>query len=454
MPERYIGELRVLEKLNEYEFAFEADILRTGPVQGGRWEFARLEENYLSFAGRPVLIAYVGKRVGDGHNASERIDPQTGERYRSFTDATAERIVGMISENYDDLSLYERDGYTWLRVKGRIWTYYAKEAVDEIVRTGRMDVSIEAEVHDMREENGREVYDVWVGLGLTILGSGVDPAVPGANIRALADMEKEFETMKLRVASLVQEAQKPQNESKRKGVNKRMNFSKQQLKELQEKFGAEYKVLDAQKTQDGATRVMLMRKRDKAFFSYDVGEKDSAVYQEKFAARAALIVLSAEDGEEQMCADAGETICEECAEAADAAKCAEDRAECAERELSEAKETISRMENAENSRRLSAAKKKATDTLDAFNANRENKVDAKVLEALNKDIEAGKFTALSDENGAWTGETAVEEKVLSLCAAAVMEQDKRSAPKPMTWGSVKQASANPGTIGELFASKN
>ena len=246
MPDRYVGELRVLERINQYEFAFEADILRTGPVQGGRWEFANLDQHYRSFAGKPVLIAYVGRRVGDGHNGAERIDPDTGERYRSFTDATAERIIGMISEDESDLTLFERDGYTWLRVKGRIWTYYAREAVDEIVRTGRMDVSIEAEVYDVREEDGREVYDSWTGLGLTILGAGVDPAVPGANIRALADMQEEFETMKLRVASLVKEENKPQNNPEKKGMNKRMRFSKKQLRELQAKFGEDYTVLAAE----------------------------------------------------------------------------------------------------------------------------------------------------------------------------------------------------------------
>lgn len=453
------GELKVLQSDNDFIFPVELWLLND-KVNRNNWQFINLEEHRAKWAGKPILVAYVngGRTAGDGHNQVTRID-RNGKEYQSFTDATAERICGALSDEDSDIRLEERDGALWTVGRGFLWAWYSHELCLQIAndaRQGRsMSVSIEALVTKSRMEDGVEVEESYEPLGVTILGHGVAPAVADAHIAMLEEIGSELNELKLRAASYLNvDSQKPQNESNGKGVNKRMNFSKQQLKELQEKFGAEYKVLDAQKTQDGATRVMLMRKRDKAFFSYDVGEKDSAVYQEKFAARAALIVLSAEDGEEQMCADAGETICEECAEAAEAAKCAEDRAECAERELSEAKETISRMENAENSRRLSAAKKKATDTLDAFNANRENKVDAKVLEALNKDIEAGKFTALSDENGAWTGETAVEEKVLSLCAAAVMEQDKRSAAKPMTWGSVKQASANPGTIGELFASKN
>lgn len=446
MPERYVGELRVLERINSYEFAFEADILRTGPVQGGRWEFANLEQNYKSFAGRPVLIAYVGRRVGDGHNGAERIDRETGERYRSFTDATAERIIGMISEQESDLTLYERDGYTWLRVKGRIWTYYAKEAVDEIVRTGRMDVSIEAEVHDMREEDGREVYDTWIGLGLTILGVGVDPAVPGANIRALADMQQEFEEMKLRVASLVEEEKKPQNNDD-KGVKKRMRLSKKQIRELQAKFEG-YTVLAAEQGESGVV-VCLMSKAGQTAI-YQMASLDETVYPEKVLSVNAQTHFCA-DGCDDVLVDACdmvETMTTECTELTA-------RLSAAETARDEALATVDRMVNAENARRLSAAKEMATATLNSFNANRDNKIDAKVLEALNKDIEAGKYTACADENGNWTGDALVAKEVKALCADAVMEQDKKNAAhEPLTWGNVKRASTAPGTIGDRLAHKN
>ena len=67
---------------------------------------------------------------------------------------------------------------------------------------------------------------------------------------------------------------------------------------------------------------------------------------------------------------------------------------------------------------------------------------------------------LCDESGAWIGEKAVEKEVKALCADAVMEIDLRIAEKKatqdqtITWGTVKQAAAAPGTVGELFASKN
>lgn len=450
MPDRFVGELRVLERVNQYEFAFEADILRTGPVQGGRWEFANLEQNYKTFAGRPVLIAYVGRRVGDGHNASERIDPETGERYRSFTDASAERIIGMISEDESDLTLFESDGYTWLRVKGFIWTYYAKEAVDTLVRTGRMDVSIEAEVYDVREVDGREVYDRWLGLGLTLLGDGVDPAVPGANIRALADMQEEFESMKLRVASLVAEENKPNNPNQ-KGMTAKMKLSKKQRNELQPKFG-DNKLLAAEQFDDGSVLACLMTTTG-ATAVYLMESIDDAVYAEKIQMVNAQVHFCA-DGKEDVCVDA----CDLTELAAENAKECLDRAECAEKELKECKAEIDRMVEIENTRRLSAAKKAATDALNAFNADRDEKVTADALKSLSADIEAGKFTALCDENGVWNGDEAITEKVLAICAKADMEYQKRLAAKrdenkPLTWGSVKQANATPGTVGELFAAK-
>lgn len=429
MPERYIGELRVLERINQYEFAFEADILRTGPVQGGRWEFANLEKNYKTFAGRPVLIAYIGMKAGDGHNGADRIDPKTGERYRSFTDGTAERIIGMISEDENDLTLYEKDGYKWLRVRGRIWTYYAKEAVDTILRTGRMDVSIEAEVYDMREENGREVYDNWIGLGLTILGEGVSPAVPGANIRALADMQEEFESMKLRVASLIKEGNKPKN--KEKELKKSMDFSKQQLKELQEKFGADYRVLCA-RAGDGVIHVKVMRKRDCVCFAYDMGEKDSAVYPEKFVAKAAFIMLEAEDGEDAMCADAGEIICEERAEAEAAREqaCAENERLTAE--LSSVKSQLSAMQEFETKRRVSAAKEHAKSVLNGYNANRSEKVSETVIASVIAEAESGAYTDRMDKDGNWIGLSAVEKDVKALCADEQMKLDAKHAQQGQT----------------------
>lgn len=434
MPENenYSGEIRILQRLNDYEFAFEADILRDGPVQGGRWVFENLDEYYKTFAGRPVLVAYIGNRVGDGHNFTTRRDPKTGEEYRSFLDPTAERIVGTISEELSDLTLVEGDnGYTWLRVKGRIFTEYARELVDTIVRTGRMSVSIEANVYDIREENGIEYYDRWVALGLTILHPDVAPAVPGANIRALADMEEEFESMKLRVASLVKESEsreeKPQNKSTTKELRNSMNLTKQQLKELQERFGSEYRVLSAVRKEDGDTTVMLMRRSDCAFLSYSMSDKDTGVYAEKFVNRVASISLNAAEGEEELCAEAGEVICDELAEAE-----AEKESLCSENkrlsaELETAKSQLAAMQEFETRRRTAAAKDHAKSVLNGYNENRAEKVSETVIASVIEDAGNGAYNTIMNADGNWIGLSAVEKDVKALCADEQMKLDAKHA---------------------------
>lgn len=448
------GELKILERTNEFMFPVELWLLND-KVNRNNWQFINLEEHRAQWAGVPILVAYVngGRTTGDGHNQTTKVD-KNGDEYQSFTGATAERIVGALSDDPDDIRIEERDGAMWTVGRGSLWAWYSHELCLQIAdwaEQGRsMSVSIEALVTDSRMEGNVEVELSYVPLGVTCLGAGVQPAVEDAHIAMLTEIGSELKELKLRAASYIESAEKPQEDNpNEKELKHRMRLSKKQLREMQAKF-ADYTVLAAEQGENGVTVCLMSASGQTAV--YQMASMDETVVPERIVSVNAQVQFCA-DGEEPICVDACDMV--ETANAA--AQNAEDRAECAERELSEAKETIAKMEAAENSRRLSAAKKMATDTLDKFNANREEKIDVKVLEALNGEIEAGKFTALADENGVWTGETAVEEKVLSLCAAAVMEQDKRnaaSAAKPMTWGSVKQASAAPGTIGELFASKN
>lgn len=429
MPEmeKATGELRVLQKLNNYEFAFEADILRDGPVQGGRWVFNNIEENYKTFLGRPVLVAYVGRKIGDGHNSSEVTDFATGNSYRSFTGATAERIVGTISEDEGDLSIVEMDGHSWVRVRGRLWSYYAPELVDKIVRTGRMDVSIEADVYDIRTEDGREVYDNWEALGLTVLGDDVDPAVPGANIRALAEMQDEFESMKLRVAALVKEDEDSTTKPKtmnEKDVSKHMIFTKQQIKALQERFEG-YRVLAAIQ-KDGYIRVMLLRAKDHTFCTVKLESENAEVNEDDVSVCGATVQMETEEGD-NLCAEAGDVICEEAECAEKECKALASERDALAEQVKELTSQLTAMREFEQKRRVQAAKDHATATLEKFNANRDEKVDVKVLESIVADADAGHYTNIMDAEGAWIGLSAVEKDVKALCADAVSEIDARLA---------------------------
>lgn len=458
MPDTYRsieGELKILQRENEFIFPVELWLLNDKLTKNG-WRFTNLAEHREQWAGVPILTAYVngGKTVGDGHNQTTRRD-ENGQPYQSFTDATAERIVGAMSDDPDDIRITERDGAEWVVGKGFLWAWYARELCVQIANDaeqGRtMSVSIEALVTDGYMDGEVEVETAYTPLGVTVLGHGVMPAVDDARIAMLTEMESEFKELKLRAASYQQKpdaAPNPQNPSE-KGMNERMKLSKQQIRELQAKF-TDHTVLAGVQNDAGNVVLALMSKAGETAI-YVMASLDEAVYAEKVQPVNAQVHFCAEDSED-VCVDACdmvETMSAECA-SANEKLCA------AQTALNEANATVERMVNAENARRLSAAKATATATLDAFNANREEKVDVKVLEALNADIEAGKFTACADENGVWTGDAMVAKEVKALCADAVMELDKAHMAKtePMTWGNVKKASAAPGTIGELFASKN
>ena len=187
-PSKSFGQIRVLQKLNEYEFGVELTMMRDG-LNENRWEYRNIKDHYRSFVGQPILIAYVMGKIGDGHNSSEKVDPRTREKYYSYTDGTAERIVGTLSDDINDFSLVERDGHTWVVAKGKLFAFYAKELVDKIVRTGRMSVSVETLIHEMHKDGDTEVFTSWDGIGVTILGEGVAPAIPGANIARLSAMQ-------------------------------------------------------------------------------------------------------------------------------------------------------------------------------------------------------------------------------------------------------------------------
>ena len=102
------------------------------------------------------------------------------------------------------------------------------------------------------------------------------------------------------------------------------------------------------------------------------------------------------------------------------------------------------MQEAESKRRLSACKASAKATLDAFNANREEKVAEDAIKAVNENIEAGLYANSCDKDGAWLGEKLVREAVLAVCGEAVMESDKRSAQKRKTTYAWEHIAGNSG----------
>lgn len=239
---RFDGEIKLLAQPNKYIYEVEAWLLNT-LVNRNKWQYIDLERHRPLFAGTPLLVAYTnnGQGIGDGHNYRLRIGPD-GEERPSFTDATAERIVGALSENQADIRLEDRDGVTWIVGKGYLWRWYAPELTEKIehdaVQGRAMSVSIETLVSKSHMEGDVEVMENYTILGTTILGDHVTPAVDGARVTALQAMEDEFKELKLRAASYQQpvgdDGKKPQKTNLNKGVRTRMN-DKTELEIAQEK---------------------------------------------------------------------------------------------------------------------------------------------------------------------------------------------------------------------------
>lgn len=408
------GELRVMQRLSEYEFGVELWLMRDGR-NDNRWDYRNIREYYRTFMGQPILVAYVLNRVGDGHNKTERRDPRTGELYYSFMDGTAERIVGTLSDEEDDFSLVERDGHTWIVAKGRLFAFYARELVDMIVRTGRMEVSAETMVDEEHEEDGYQIYTKWTGIGVTILGESVPPAIPGARIAALSAMQDEFKTLKLRAASL----HTPGGEdTKKKGVTRSMN--KTAAKALEAKFpGFRVVALSADERNVG-----LIDDAGNAFtYAFNAEDNGEVVMgRMKPAHLTTQFHFSENEAAEAEVSDIVDRVYER-------VKNNESAAEGLRKDLEAANAKVKAMEKAEDDRRLNAAKAAVTATLAAFNANRADKIGQETVQSVMKQAEEGFFTNCVDKDGGWTGEEAVRSAVLAACAAAVMEADRQAAEK-------------------------
>lgn len=425
------GELRVLQRVSPYEYAVELDVMRDGP-NVNNWDYRNIEDHYRTFAGTPILTAYVGRQVGDGHNHSVNIDPETGEEYDSYMGATDERIIGRISEQLTDLSLFKRDGYTWIRAKGILWRYYAPEAVDKLVRTGRMSVSAETNVLEEHQEGTVSVFTRWDGMAVTVLGDHVGPAIPGANIHTLAAMRETAKQMSLRVASLraegtnalPDEGAKPQNDEK-KGV-KTMYLSKKELEGLSGRFGDGYRVLSAAKDGDTLT-VALLRRADLAPVRYEL-RGNAPLDPDGFRVCAAKVVLELE-GQEVGCADACELMDNEMRDLRDSEKAASERACEAAARAEKAENALKEMEQRETARRVKASKEAAEDELRKINANRAEgaRFDAELIAPVVNAAENAAYVGREDAEGGWCGDAEARRDVRDACMSRQMEMDRKSA---------------------------
>ena len=67
------GELRVLAETDGLRQRVELRLLN-GKTNRNNWRYENIAEHSKLFADTPILVAYVGEKIGDGHNFEEYID--------------------------------------------------------------------------------------------------------------------------------------------------------------------------------------------------------------------------------------------------------------------------------------------------------------------------------------------------------------------------------------------
>lgn len=420
-----MGELRVLERVGDLFYQVEIEVMRDG-VNRNNWDYRNVDEYADTFKGCPILTAYVGGKIGDGHNMDQRMGPD-GEMYFSTMSPYAERIVGVIGENEEDIRVEERDGQKWIIARGRLWRFYHRELVDKIASQGRMNVSAETEVFDGEKDGDIEVYTKWRGLGVTILGDDVPPAIPGANVKALSELREVVKEMILRAASL--EAQGMRNESDEesgkkpeigeRGVIKRMN--RKQLDELAKRFGEGCRVLAADEK-----HVCMLRNGEPCAYVFE--NADETIVPEHFQTLSVNAAFRFDD-ETTIEVDIAEMTSGMAANAAET-----ERLYNAEKERADKAEAeVKRLREVEHQRRLSDVKNALRARLNEI----QNEMEVEGCEELCDNLEKCAEDYCGDcGNAEWTGAQDAVNALNAACMSKVLEKarkKKESEKKTLAW---------------------
>lgn len=410
-----VGSLRVLSQDKNLNYEVELAVLRSG-VNRNQWDFRNVEQYANTFLGTPILCAYVGSQIGDGHNMKEVKGPDGKPRY-SFTDPTAERIVGTIYDTPNAVWTEQQDGETWIKARGKLWRFYHPELVDKIAAQGKMEVSAETDVSNSRRVGDVEVFEAWKGLGVTILGDRVDPAVPGANIRAMAAMQQQFQEMKLRAASL-----QPKQE---KGVKPLSVKSKKTLmKEMAEKL-PDYRILDV------SGNHVLMLNSERVPCSYEVREEDHGTVIPERITPVTMSAVVAFNETEKVELDCGELLSAVTQESAEKAESSAKECETVKSELADCKAQLAAMTEKENARRMKACEEAVKAQMEA--AVKNLSVDSTLADSVLADVTAGKYMNSMDAEGNWTGDQMAVNALLAKIGEAQMKAAAEKKPTRYAW---------------------
>lgn len=416
------GALRILSEEEGLLQKVEV-LLLNGEINRNGWRYENLDEHRKLFAETPLLVAYKGDKIGDGHNFDEVRNPD-GTVTASFMSATAERIVGWFRAE-DDIRLEAIDNKTWIVGTGYIWKWYAQELVAKLRGQGRgrseMSVSIETLIDEMHMDGDTEVYTRYQILGTTILGDDVAPAVKDASIRALSAIGMTgIRELTLRVASVhplpTREGENDQGEDTegsgsedKKGKN-RMNAVR--IKELTPLFPG-FRLVTA--TENSV--VLCSDEGDIYRAPYSV-ENGEIIPGAKVAANA---VVTVGEGEDAIAVPYEDVRVQDAQKIADLTE----KLNAAELSAKNANETLDAMKKRENERRIEAVKNAVKARFDEVRENAECELADDACSALLTDEKIAAYAALEDKDGKFCGDIAACRDVDALCMEAVINAGKK-----------------------------
>ena len=423
------GSLRILSEEEGLLQKVEV-LLLNGDVNRNNWKYENLDEHRKLFAETPILVAYRGSQIGDGHNFDEVLNPD-GSVTASFMSATAERIVGWFRSE-SDIRIEIIDNKKWIVGTGYIWKWYAQELVAKLRGQGRgkseMSVSIETLVDEMHTDGDTEVYTEYQILGTTILGDDVAPAVKDASIRALSAIGMTgIREMTLRVASAdpqpKRKGEKEQGTDEESGSGKnpadrtslqkgiyRMNNVR--LKELTPLFPG-FRLVSA--TENSVA--LCSEDGDIYRASYTV-ENGEIIPGAKTAVNAVVMIGEGEDAMSVPLEDIRKNDAEKIADLSE-------KLNAAELSAKNANETLDAMKKRENERRVAAVKNAINARFDEVRENAECELAEDACGSLLTESKIAEYAAMEDKDGKFCGEEAACRDVDALCMEAVISAGKK-----------------------------
>lgn len=416
-----VGSLRILTEEEGLLQKVEVSLLN-GEVNRNNWRYENLDEHRKLFAETPLLVAYKGNQIGDGHNFDEVRNPD-GTVTASFMSATAERIVGWFKQD-NDIRLETIDNKTWIVGTGYIWKWYAQELVAKLRGQGRgrseMSVSIETLIDEMHMDGDTEVYTKYQILGTTILGDDVAPAVKDASIRALSAIGMTgIRELTLRVASANPQP-KPECENekgedeKSVSVNKKGHISMNavRIKELTPLFPG-FRLVTA--TENSV--VLCSEDGDIYRAPYSV-ENGEIIPGAKVAVNAVVTVGEGEDAVSVSLDDIRSNDAQRISDLTE-------KLNAAELSAKNANETLDAMKKRENERRIEAVKGAIKARFDEVRENAECELADDACSSLVTDEKIAYYASLEDKDGKFCGDITACRDVDALCMDAILASGKK-----------------------------